>query len=246
MDELGIPRKLSHIWIGPLEPPTQWMATWPKEHPKWTYSIYDNRYLSSKSWINQHLIDEYLKRGKYAGASDLMRLEILYEEGGFIAPADSICLKNMDHLFIKSCPYTVYENEFLRGKLVSPIQASNKGNEFIYKLILELNKIKPEDLDEPWISTGNLFVSQMIEKYQPDIEIFPSKYLIPYHYTGIFTDDLSAVYAVQLFGSTNSSYKETLLFKVRKYLSKRYNKKQMKRVNHKKKVEFMRSIGLDL
>lgn len=121
---LGIPKKLGHIWIGPHEAPYEWFQTWIDKHPEWDYQLYDNEFLKTHTFRTQHLIDFYWSLDLYAGVSDLMRLEILYEYGGFIPEADTICYHNTDELFVNKCPYTVYENEFLRGKLVSPILAA--------------------------------------------------------------------------------------------------------------------------
>lgn len=243
--KLGIPKKLGHIWIGPLSPPDTWMQTWKDKHPDWEYTLYNNDYLNSFSFKTKKLIDEYCRRGQYSGAADLMRLEILYESGGFIAPADSICYHNMNELFTKERAYTVYENEFIRGKLVSPIQASNPKNEFIGILIDEILKLQPHDLDEPWITTGNLFVSKMIEKHSPDIIIFPSHYLIPVHYTGIVYEGNEKVYAKQMFGSTHHSYqnRKTSLFdkfNLFKKLKKKHLRNELRGIkekNNKKRIE---------
>lgn len=242
--EIGIPKELSHIWIGPKPAPKEWMDTWIKMHPEWNYTLYDNHFLENYNFKNRNLINEYMRRGRYAGVADLMRYEILYEFGGLMVGADSICYHNTDELFEKKCAYTVYENEFIRGKLVSPIQACQKGNDFVGFLIEELSKLSPSDLNEPWISTGNLFVSKMIEKYNPDLVIFPSHYLIPIHYTGMVYDGSDKVYAKQLFGSTNNSYdntpssKEYFVKKIKNKIKKKALKKELKSLykNHQNNI----------
>lgn len=217
---MKIPKILGHIWIGPHEAPTQWLDTWKEKHPDWTYRLYDNEFLNSFKFKNQHLIDTYLELELYAGVADLMRYEILYEYGGLIAEADSICYLNTEELFTDSCAYTVYENEFVRGKLVSPILACEPNNPFVGKLIEELSNLSIKDLNEPWKTTGNLFVAQMIEKYNPDITIFPSHYFIPVHFEGLAYSGNDKIYCKQLFGTTRSSYspknpKKGLIQKIR-------------------------------
>ncbi|TEA26955.1 glycosyltransferase family 32 protein [Candidatus Schmidhempelia bombi] len=231
--KIEIPKELSHIWIGPRPAPKKWMKTWIEKHPEWNYTLYDNEFLENYDFKNRKLINEYMRRGKYAGVADLMRYEILYKFGGLMIGADSICYHNTDELFTKKCAYTVYENEFIRGKLVSPIQACEPGNDFVGFLIEELSKLSPHDLYEPWITTGNLFVSKMIEKYNPDLVIFPSHYLIPIHYTGIVYSGNDKVYAKQLFGSTHNSYnnkpvlKEGFIKKIKNKIKKKTLKKEL-------------------
>lgn len=236
---IGIPKEIGHIWIGPYEPPMEWMNTWRETHPEYKYSLYGNKFLQEYPFRTRALINEYSRRRSFAGVSDLMRYEILYEFGGVIPEADSRCYHNTTELWSKSCPYTVYENEFVRGKLVSPILAAPPKNEFVKQLIDELCKLEPADLEDAWISTGNLFVAQMIEKYQPDIVIYPSHYFIPVHYTGIVYKGYDKVYAKQMFGSTRKIYKKTQLtlqdrlvllkFKIAKNILKTHRKHRCKK-----------------
>lgn len=206
---MNIPYNMIHIWIGPLQPPIQWMNTWREKHPKWTYRIFDNSELKNTKFINQHLINEYLKREKYAGVADLIRYETLYKEGGFIPEADSICYNNTEELFNKpkNFCYSVYESEKIRPGYVSPIYACNPRNIFVKEIIDRLNKLQVEDLLEPWQSTGNLFLKNFINEKNPNIEIFPSHYFIPQHFKSKKRYNGSdKVYADQLWGSTKHRY----------------------------------------
>ena len=49
-----------------------------------------------------------------------MRYEILLEQGGFLPEADSICLRNVDELFVLPSLYTAYEHETKRPALREP------------------------------------------------------------------------------------------------------------------------------
>jgi mannosyltransferase OCH1-like enzyme len=208
---LSIPQKLWHIWIGPNPAPTKWMRSWQEHHPGWKYVLLDQQQFESTRFKNQHLIDEYYRRGRYNGVADLIRYELLLEHGGFIPPADAVCYHNTDELWKETrdhC-YTVYENEQIRPGFVSPIYAANPGNEFVQIIVDTLHQLRAEDLsDEPWESTGNGFLKELIAKHEPKIKIFPSHYFIPEHfllkeqrYTGS-----DKVYADQLWGSTNKDW----------------------------------------
>jgi len=235
-----IPKKLGHIWIGPLEPPREWMQTWKDLHPDWDYTLYDNDFLASEQFETQAQIDEYIKRGSYAGAADLLRYEILYKYGGYVAAADSICRHPIDELFDDDQSlYTVYENEFVRGHLVSPIAAAAPNHSFIRLLIDRLKQVDPADLEEPWKQTGNLFVAEMIEEHQPDIVIWPSHYLIPIHYTGRIYRGTGKVYANQLFGNTKKLY-EAKSEKTRlvEWMRARYQNRVRKKLKAKARKAF--------
>lgn len=208
---MNIPDQMYHIWIGPNPAPTEWMQTWPMHHPEWAYTIFDNQTLDCTSFQNQHLIDEYLNRGIYSGAADLIRYELLYKHGGFIPPADAVCLHNTNELWVESedfC-YTVYEHESLRPGYVSPIYACNPKNHFVKLIIDTLNQLQPQDLNNhAYKSTGNEFLARMIELHKPKIKIFPSHYFIPKHFkakTSRYTGS-DKVYADQMWGSTRKTY----------------------------------------
>ena len=140
-----IEKKLMHIWVGPRPAPLKWMYTWRDKHPDWEYSIFTDAMLRQRRWYNQPLIEHYYNAKAFCGVSDLIRYELLYEHGGFIAEADMICLENTDELWQspEDHAYTCYENEKGRPDFVQPIFACNPGNEFIKLLIDTLHTLKP-------------------------------------------------------------------------------------------------------
>ncbi len=208
---MNIPPNMIHIWVGPNPPPTRWMQTWPEKHPGWQYRVFDDQELRSRTFRNQHLIDRYYNLGKFNGVADLVRYELLHEEGGFLPPADAVCLACTDELWIEDpeiC-YTVYENEIIKPGYVSPIYACNAGNKFLETIIGTLNQLSPRDLSgKVWTSTGNLFLANMIEQHRPFIKIFPSHYFIPKHYKAKsqFYSGPDRVYADQMWGTTRNRY----------------------------------------
>ena len=203
---IGIPKNIGHIWIGPRSAPEEWFESWKQHHPEWSYTRYDNDFFASFPFKNRNLIDEYVKRGQFAGAADLMRYEILYEFGGFIPEADTFCVANTEELFSEAKAYTVYENEKVRPGLVSPILACERRNGFVGVLIEELSLLSPYEIGQPWKTTGNRFVAQMIQKHKPDLTIFPSYYFISEHFTGETYRGKGKVYCHQMFGTTTNAY----------------------------------------
>jgi mannosyltransferase OCH1-like enzyme len=217
---MNLTKRMVHIWIGPYEPPLDWMNTWKEKHPDWEYMVFTDEMLKSRKWHNQHLIDEYYRRGTWAGVADLIRYELLYEGGGFLPPADAVCLHNTDELFTSppDHAYSVYENDrdkHLAPNYISPIMACNAGNTFVKLLIDTLHKLPANQLQPaPWKSTGNAWLSKFVpNKEQHKLIIWPSHYLIPKHYSIRSTpykgDD--KIYAEQMWGSTKRRYKKIKL-----------------------------------
>jgi len=212
---MNVRKKMVHIWIGPYEPPTQWMPSWKDKHPDWEYSIFTDEMLKARKWHNQHLIDYYYTNKVWAGVADLIRYELLYEDGGFLPPADAICYHNMDEVFTSppDYAYSIFENDrdpHIAPNWISPVQACNAGNTFVKLLIDTLHELTPEQLSlKPWQSTGNEFLSQFVpDKEKHKLTIWPSHYTIPRHYSVRSTPykGNGKIYAEQQWGSTKRLY----------------------------------------
>ncbi len=211
---MNIPALMTHIWIGSKAPPLHWMNTWPEQHPGWQYMVFDDALFHKTRFRNQILIDHYYSMEKYNAVADLIRYELLYDHGGFIPPADAVCLANTDELWREpehKC-YTVYEHERARPHFVSPIYAANPGNQFLEIIIRELGRVTPADTvsKKVWQVTGNEFLRWMIKRHKPEIKIFPSHYFIPKHYSAKTPRYAGPdkVYADQMWGSTRRIYQD--------------------------------------
>jgi hypothetical protein len=194
------------IWIGDKPVPIENIESWRIHHPEWNFRVVGNYELHNRGWHNQRLIDAYLQEGRYAGVADVMRYELLYEEGGFCPPADAYCLRPTDELFTNGDAFAVYENERVRHGLTSPLYACKQGNEFARLLVHTLPKKPPMRKGRnlaPVKVTGNYYMRRMIAIHTPDITIFPSHYFIPIHFTGDTYTGRDKPYAVQLWGTTS-------------------------------------------
>lgn len=208
----ALPKRLGHIWIGPKPAPTVWMDTWPRAHPGWSYTIFGNDTLAGYPFRLRALINEYAWRGAWAGAQDMMRYELLYRYGGFMADADAICLHPVDELLDRPRAYTVYDRpETDRFRGVCPILACEPGNAFVGKVIDELARLEPWELGRPETSTGNRFLMRMIRDLAPaeeELKIFPTHYFIPWQKSA--PDDWykgpDRIYAEQKWGTSMWSY----------------------------------------
>lgn len=204
---MNIEKKITHIWIGPNPAPERWMHTWRDKHPDWEYSVFTDDMLWKRKWYNQHLIEEYYRRKTWAGVADLIRYELIFERGGFWPEADSECLHRVDELFV-SPPYhayTVFENEKVLPKSVSPILAANPGNRFLDIILKKLHLLRPDQLAiKPHESTGNFFLANIIHHHRDKVTIFPSHYFIPqwYRQGSPRYNGPDKVYAEQHWGST--------------------------------------------
>lgn len=200
-------KTLHCIWIGDeTKRPDKWIKTWKDKHPGWEYILWDNEALIARDWHNKELLQSYLSEGRYPVVADIMRYQILYEYGGFMHPADSVCLEPTDELFTDYDSYAVYENETVRPGLISPLYGAEKGSTFAYELMTNLPKVAPKAKDgrnkAPWQVTGNLYMQKMYAKTKANVKVFPSYTFTPIHYTGETYKGNDKVYAVQMWGTT--------------------------------------------
>ncbi len=208
-----IEKKLTHIWIGPHKPPLKWMHTWRDKHPDWEYSIFTDQMLKSRRWLNQDLIEHYYKTQQWCGVSDLIRYELLWEQGGFWPEADMECLNDTTELFTApdDHAYSCYENERCRGNFIQPILAANPKNKFIEYILEVLRELEPHNLHpQPFESTGNAFLAKHWPKWKDKLHLWPSHYFIPLFYERWCTyyDGPDKVYANHHWGSTGMGWTE--------------------------------------
>lgn len=204
-----IPKIFHTIWVGDRPMPEEWIKSWTEKNPEWQMVIWDNKEIfeSGKEWVCQKHIDYFRERKIWAGVADCVRYQILYENGGFGAGADSICLEPIDELFQDPAfdAYTSYENEVVTGELVSPMLGCTKGNPLAYALMTLLSL--KEEVGVPWQTTGNLFMMHACKALQyPRLKIFPSHYLLPEHHTGVKYEGKDKIYAKHMWGTGKNGY----------------------------------------
>jgi hypothetical protein len=100
--------------------------------------------------------------------------------------------------------FTCYENEKVT-ELVSLHLASDRGCKLWGEAIEELRQRKKK-ITEPWISTGNRFLTKLIKRLNYPIKIYPSHYFIPEHYTGKKYSGNDKIYAEHMWGTTKRLY----------------------------------------
>jgi mannosyltransferase OCH1-like enzyme len=203
--DLTIPKIIHQLWIGEKPAPEKWMNSWKEKNPGWDYKLWGEKEIKSQKWINQKHIDYYWKKGMWHGVSDVCTYEILYNHGGFMPGADSICQLPIDDLFFEYYDaYGCYEQEQIRPGFISPLLACVKGSKFAKELIDGLHKLK--EVGEPWKSTGNLFMGEMYKKTKQKVKIFPSYVMNPEHFTGMKYEGSGKVYSKQMWGTTINGY----------------------------------------
>lgn len=202
-----IPKKIHIVWIGDeTKRPDECIQTWRDKNPNWEVRVWGNAEFEQEEWLNiAHM--KAVWGSQPFGVADMMRYEILYEEGGFCIDADSVCEKPLDdHIF---CHQAVlfYENEVERpGLVANGYMASVPKNPFFLRIAESIKNDPNVPNSHACMATGPFKLTECLG-WLPhhDIGILPSHLFMPEHHTGrAYSGD--DVYGRQFWGSTKNAY----------------------------------------
>jgi len=196
------------IWVGDdTKRPDNCIQTWADLNPGWTVKLWGNEDLRTTEWINaRHMKDMWSR--ELNGVADLMRWEILYNEGGVAVDADSICVRPLDDWLLEAEALACWENEIARPKLIAcGLLACEPQNRFFGQIIQDLNALPTVVNDLAWKTVGPLCLTTAYFKYQyTGLTILPSHFFIPDHFSGVQYSGGGIVYARQEWASTKRAY----------------------------------------
>lgn len=203
-----IPKALHIIWVGdPTKRPDNCIRTWVEQNSAWTVRLWGNQDLAEYGWYNARHMREMATR-ELNGVADMMRWEILYNEGGFVVDADSVCVRPLDDWLLEHEAFACWENEIARPNLIAAgYVACEAGNEFFGQIINDVQAEPSVIGDMAWKTVGPQRLTSAYHRYRySGLTILPSHYFIPEHFTGICYQGHGPVYAEQHWGSTRHSY----------------------------------------
>lgn len=92
-----IPKKIHQIWLGGKLPDRfkAWCETWQQFHPAWEYKLWTDEDIPNLEITKKEMFDTSTNNGM---KSDILRYEILRQQGGMYVDTDFECLKPFDDL----------------------------------------------------------------------------------------------------------------------------------------------------
>ncbi len=162
-----IPKVVHQIWLGKPMPDKfkPLIQTW-AEIEGWKYKLWTKSELTDFVMVNRDLFDE---ARDYGEASDILRLEILFQEGGLYVDTDFECLESQffDSIHNKLDFYASFEPLEHGGfKICNAIMASKKGHALVGKMIKELKSNCEKHKDGTTVErTGPNFITSVIFNY---------------------------------------------------------------------------------
>ena len=195
-------------WVGDdSRRPNNCIQTWIDQNPTWTVKVWGNADLEQQEWVNARHIKEMWNR-ELNGVADLMRWKILYNEGGIVVDADSVCVRPLDDWILEADAIACWENEITRPRLIGcNMIGAVPQNPFIGQIIQDLHQLPTVIHDMAWKTVGPLCITQAYFKYRyTGLTILPSHFFIPDHFSGVHYQGSGIVYAKQEWASTHQSY----------------------------------------
>lgn len=99
--------------------PDHHIATWRANHPTWQFRLWGNADLDGCRWRARRQIEIFREGGYWEGVADLMRYEILHEQGGVYVDADSISVRPLGNWIMAQRMFAVWESEKHRPGLIA-------------------------------------------------------------------------------------------------------------------------------
>jgi inositol phosphorylceramide mannosyltransferase catalytic subunit len=198
-----IPKKLHFIWIGDeSKKPVRCIDTWMKKNPDYEVKVWGNNQLQTVNWKNHRQLHDMLDKKDYAGASDVMRYEILYEHGGIYIDADTFCVKPLEDWLLNCESFASWEQELVRNNLIANTIIGGVPGAQTWKLCIDA--VATKDCTEQklaWMITGPMLVTDVFFKAQANLTVYPSHFFMPEHHTGYKSKVTGHHFASHLWGS---------------------------------------------
>lgn len=199
-----IPHLLHFIWVGDdSRRPDQLIQTWVDQHPDWEIKLWSNEDLVQYPWRLRHQL-HILGEMDCAAVASAMKWEILLNEGGFVVPVDSVCLKPIPQDWGRHAMVAMWEQETLHPGLISSSYVGcEPGNPLVAQVVDRI--ARDEHLAEQTVSQAvgaeRLTDTGLAMGYR-GLHILPSQVFHPlYPDLEASSGDRSQTVAIELFAS---------------------------------------------
>jgi inositol phosphorylceramide mannosyltransferase catalytic subunit len=169
---VGIPHVFHHIWLGADPLPdrfARFRESWAKHHPGWELRLWTEENLPSN--VRCPAIAERLRHP--AERADLLRLEVLWREGGVYVDTDFECLRSIEALLDGLDFFAGYIGP---GKINNALIGAAPGHPLLDRALDEARPREFHGYDKE--ATGPLLLNRIVQD-APGVTIFPAPYFYP-------------------------------------------------------------------
>ncbi|WP_166266258.1 glycosyltransferase family 32 protein [Marinobacter caseinilyticus] len=215
-----IPKTLHFVWVGDESlRPDAFIETWRRKHPDFKIRVWGNDDWKNGNWLNRHHMDAFAEHSReFRGIADIMRWEILLNEGGFALDADSVCINRLPDWLFDCSLFAAWENEYVRpGLVANGYVGAHSGHAVIASMVNQLAEQKDlarrfvwyklkHKRRRAWNTTGPIpFTNTIFSTSDRSATIVPSHFFLPVHHSGEQYKGDGPIYSCELFAGTKSS-----------------------------------------
>lgn len=186
-----IPKRIYYVWLGKKSLPTEVQVnieSWKATNPD--YSIIEIN--ESNFNINKYtFVKEAYEQGQWAFASDVIRLDIIYNNGGFYFDTDVRLLKSIEPLRYKDSVWGLETVDNVNSGLIIGACKGNidlKNLLSIYKKkhfkITDMQKLITTGIISEYFKSQGLKPKNSLQILPNGAYIYPSDYFAPKHWWG--------------------------------------------------------------
>uniref|UniRef100_A0A6C0D5X1 Glycosyltransferase n=1 Tax=viral metagenome TaxID=1070528 RepID=A0A6C0D5X1_9ZZZZ len=173
-----IPHKIHQIWVGPNPIPTKskkFMKHIKELHPDFEYKLWTDKDITKENFDNY----EYIKNSKsYAQKADIMRYEILYNNGGIYLDIDFEIYKNLEPLLINELVVCT-EDMFSNFHITNAFIGCTKHNANLKRCVDGIKKINFSQMIN--VATGPVYFRKNIHMNK-NVTLLEPHILYPVHW----------------------------------------------------------------
>jgi hypothetical protein len=210
-------RTIQIIWVGDeSKRPDAYIQSWLELNPAWKVKVWGNREFEEYPWrLRAQLDHRWHNMNELNGVADIMRWEILHDEGGFAVDADGPCIKPLeDWLFKGTSMAACYESEYaLPGRIASGYLYALAKNPIVNSIIERIASENAMHDTPAWRALATMQISYEYHSRRPndaDFRVWPSHYFIPDHRWAPPYRGSGPVFSKQMFMTTHGTYKKSL------------------------------------
>jgi mannosyltransferase OCH1-like enzyme len=167
-----IPRRLHQIWLGPNPLPEEFAAyreTWRMHHPDWELKLWTEENLPSD--LRRHEVYDRLRVP--AERADILRLEVLWREGGVYVDTDFECRQSLEPFVGEVDFFTAYLKP---GRMNNAIIGATARHPILDRALNVMHPRTRYGYDKR--AAGPLFFDDLVSQYT-DVRIFEPSLFYP-------------------------------------------------------------------
>lgn len=211
-----IPKVFHFIWVGDeTNRPDACFETWHKLNPNFELKVWGNLDYEKREWRTKRHMEAMWQTGQLFGVADLMRWEILLDEGGFALDADSIAIEALPDWLFDCTAFACWENEIISpGVIANGYFGCSAGDRLVSHLVTTLEarkhlatkfvwyKLRRKTV-AAWKTVGPRPLTKAFHELgYSALTLLPSHFFCPRHIAEETYSGSGPVFCDQLFGSS--------------------------------------------